>query len=225
MFNGSKILALDVDDVLVNITFPWCERLKHRPNLFNALDGKLSSDRGQLMSDVVNRKQPHIQQWLQENHNLDKDLLHEVDLVYRSNPVFYDDLEPTKLCRAIQMALDLPGRINEICVITHNFNNNDPCVESKDRWLRKYFSAAGDKLHIHHVESPEKKSSIMEKYCPEPDVFADDSLKNIIDVLLNDKVRPHEILIPKMGHNEVSPDMYALAALRKIKINHYTDIL
>ena len=71
----------------------------------------------------------------------------------------------------------------------------------------------------------QKKSEVLRQFCPEPDAFADDSLKNVVDVLLNDAIRPHEIIIPRMGHNAVTPEIEQLAFLRRIKISYYEKVL
>ena len=81
-----------------------------------------------------------------------------------------------------------------------------------------------ERVTIHNVESGTKKSEIMHKFCPEPDSFADDAMKNVVDILLNDKVRPHEILIPRMGHNSaLPPETSLLARLRGITVTHYDE--
>jgi hypothetical protein len=38
-------------------------------------------------------------------------------------------------------------------------------------------------------------------------------------------VRPHEILIPRMGHNELIPEIQQLAFLRRISINYYENVV
>ena len=49
--------------------------------------------------------------------------------------------------------------------------------------------------------------------------------EDVVDILLNDKVRPHEILIPRMGHNAAPPEAEQLAYLRKIKLSYYENAL
>jgi hypothetical protein len=223
--NGSKLLALDVDDVLVHISTPWIERLMLRPQLAFALPklmGRTASDG--LQDEVIARQHPHIQQWLQAHHDLPAGLLGQVDLTYRGDPNFYDDLPPTTFCKGIAAIMDLPGRISHIHIVTHNFSNSDPSVASKERWLRKQLGGP-ERVTIHNLEAGQKKSEILQKFCPEPNAFADDSMKNVIDMLLNDAVRPHEILIPRMGHNELIPEIQQLAFLRRISINYYENVV
>lgn len=222
--NGSKILALDTDDVLVHISTPWIERLLSRPQLAFALprlSGRKASDG--LQAEVIARPQPHIQQWLKEHHGLPDGLIGQVDLTYRADPHFYDDLPPTAFCSGIAAIMELPGRISHIHIITHNFSNSDPSVASKERWLRKQLGGP-ERVTIHNLEAGQKKSEVLRVHCPEPSTFADDSMKNVVDMLLNDAVRPHEILIPRMGHNMLLPEVQQLAFLRRISINYYENV-
>lgn len=217
---GSKLIAVDVDDVLVHIATPWVAKItKYLPR------GVLTMLNGEDLSRAVrSRVQPHIQEWLVQEHGLMRHQVDEVNLTYRADPTFYDDLLPTALCRGLWTALELPGRIAHVHVITHNYSNDDPCVESKDRWLRKWVGSP-NKVTIHHVEAGDKKSSVMANHCPDMDSFADDSMSNVVDVLLNDAVRPNEILIPRMGHNVASGQVRHLAALRRIQLNYYENVL
>ena len=229
MNNGSKLLAVDVDDVLVHIATPWVVRAFQRhPQLALAAPQLASwlreAPTEEVHGAIVARSQPHVQQWLLQDHKLSESLIPLVDLTYRGDPHFYDDLQPTAFCQSIMNALSLPGRVSHIHAITHNFSNGDPCVASKERWLRRILGGP-ERVTIHNVESDTKKSEIMHKFCPEPDSFADDAMKNVVDILLNDKVRPHEILIPRMGHNNILPEIQQLAFLRKIQINYYENVL
>ena len=229
MNNGSKLIVVDVDDVLVHIATPWVIRAVQRvPQIAMVaphLAEWLRTAPSQVIHDtVIARPQPHIQQWMVQEHGVPEELIPKIDLVYRADPEFYDELVPTTFCAGLIAALSLPGRVNHIHAVTHNYANSDPCVESKDRWLRNMLGGP-ERLTIHHIEAGQKKSEVIREHCPEPDSFADDAMKNVIDVLLNDDVRPHEILIPRMGHNQLLPEVQQLAFLRKININYYDNVL
>ena len=214
---SKKILAVDVDDVLVHICTPWVALAKahgptsaYIPDRFNAA--------------LLGRRQPYIQQWMRDDLGMPQELLPQVDSLYRDNATFYDDLPPTQFCTGVMRALALPGRVSHVHVITHNFSNGDASAASKERWLRTHLGGP-ERVTIHNVEVGQSKSDVMQRHCPEPHAFADDSLKNVADVLLNDKVRPHEILIPRMGHNALTRDMVELAFLRRIAVNYYEKVL
>jgi hypothetical protein len=219
--NGSKLMAVDTDDVLVHISTPWVERARRHPEIARYIP---DHEPDALGATLIGRPQPYIQQWLIDSCGMPRELQDELVLIYRGDPNFYDDLPPTLFCKGIIGALARPGAVAHVHVLTHNYSNSDPCVESKDRWLRKHLGGP-EKVTIHHIEAGQKKSDVLRQFCPEPDAFVDDSLKNVIDVLLNDAIRPHEIIIPRMGHNAVTPEIEQLAFLRRIKISYYEKVL
>ena len=211
-----------MDDVLVHIATPWVRKALKRPNIQNAI-GHLLKDDDTLQERVLNRKEPYIQEWLVNEFHLPRKLVDEVNLVYRADPTFYDDLLPTPICLGFINALSLPGRVSALHVITLNFNNDDPCVESKNRWLDRIFTG-NSRVHIHNLNAGEKKSDCLKQHCPEPTIFVDDTLKNVVDILLCDDVKPEEILIPKMGHNPAHI-VDGLAHIRKINLTYYENVV
>ena len=223
--NGSKLLAVDMDDVLVHIATPWVRRAMARPKLHLAWPKAAAiAEFPNLQEQVLARPQSHIQRWLVEDHGMPEALVAEIDLTYRADPNFYDELPMTPFCAGVVAALALPGRVAHVHVVTHNYSNTDPVVASKDRWLRSVLGGP-ERVTIHHLEASQKKSEVLKKHCPEPDTFADDAMKNVIDVLLNDDVRPREILIPGMAHNQLAPEVAKLAVLRRIDLNYYDKVL
>ena len=223
MASGSKILALDMDDVLVHISTPWILKALQRPTLQTTLQRLLPPSLDKLMEVVLTRTYPHIQEWLTNDLSFPTHLLGELNLAYRGDPTFYDDLHPTKLAESIKTAMEVPGWIGHIHVVTHNFDHQDPCVESKTRWIKNQFGT--NNVTIHHLTPDQRKSDVLHAHCPKPTVFADDSLKNVIDVLVNRNVQPDEILIPEMGHNIMDDSTRYLAVLRQIQISYYQNIL
>jgi hypothetical protein len=225
--NNAKLIAVDTDDVLVHITTPWILRAAAHPDLRQLLEaviGKHYPNDGDLTRALLARPHPYIQDWLTAAHALSPSLYPALDMVYRGDPAFYDDLPPTQYCQAIRAAMSMPGRVAHVHVITHNFDNADPCAESKERWLRRWLGER-DRVTIHHVQAGQKKSDVIAEHCPEADSFADDSMKNVVDILLHDGCKPREILIPRMGHNVMSEQIATLAVLRKISIVYYENAL
>jgi hypothetical protein len=186
----------------------------------------LLKDDDNLIDKVLARKYPYIQNWLKNDYTLPESLMGKVNSLYRDNDKFYDNLEPTNVCKGFIQALELPGVISQLHIFTHNFDNHDPCIESKNRWIERYLGSSS-KVIVHHLNAGEKKSHYMQQHCPNPSVFLDDSLKNVVDIITNDRVKPNEILIPKMGHNDdvVSSGIALLSTLRNIKLDYYTNVL
>ncbi len=227
--NNSKLIVVDVDDVLVHIATPWVIRAFERiPQLAmaapNLAEWLRAAPREEIHATIISRPQPHIQQWLVQEHGVPEALIPKIDLIYRADPSFYDELPATAFCEGIRRAMSLPGRVGHVHAVTHNYANSDPSVASKERWLREKLGGP-EHLTIHQVEAGTKKSDVMRKVCPNPHTFADDAMKNVVDVLLNDDVKPNEILIPRMGHNNILPEIQQLAFLRKITINYYENVL
>jgi len=154
------------------------------------------------------------------------ELRDEFDAVYREDSTFYDDLQPTSFCQGIILALEETRAIQQVHVITHVFAHGDPVNASKRRWLQRWLRPGELPVVVHEVEGHLKKSDIMREHCPESDLFADDAMKNVIDVLSAEGVHVGEILLPRMGHNSPAlPDVELLAELRRTAIGYYLNVL
>ena len=219
---NAKVIALDVDDVLVHISTPWVRRALNHPALERLLPRALR-DAENLHKTVVERAFSHVQSWILAE-GFPNSHLGEFNALYRDSPDFYDDLEPTTLCRGVQTALGMDRALAHVHIITHCFAQDDAATASKHRWLQRHFADGiqSGRVTIHALHHSQRKSEILRLHCPEAHSFADDSVKNIVDVLLNKRVRPHEILIPRMVHNDNLPDnIRRLARLRRIKLSYY----
>lgn len=217
--DAGKTIAVDVDDVLVHISTPWVRRALAHPTLSPWLSALQADD---LARQVTTRLHPYIQPWLC-SLGLPEVHVPLLDSLYRDDEAFYDDLPPTAMCVALARALELPRVMAHVHVVTHCFGLDEPATRSKVRWLQRHLGEEGGRLTFHLLTPGEKKSEVLRQFCPEPDSFADDAMKNVLDVLLNDAVRPAEILIPRMGHNELHPKVEALARLRRIRLSHYAE--
>jgi hypothetical protein len=221
----ARTLATDVDDVLVNISVPWVERAMLHPLLEGALS-KAGLPKGELLTEtVIGRPMYYLQTWLKEVYGLPDGYMCILDEIYRQDGSFYDDLPPTTFCQGIITALENTRALREVHVITHVYAEDDPTTESKLRWLNRWLKPDQYPVKVHVVVGSAKKSAVLKQHCPKPDVFADDAMKNVIDILLEDAVQPGEILIPRMGHNSPFPkDIETLAALRDIALTHYLNV-
>ena len=224
---NSKVLALDVDDVLVHISTPWVVRALEHPRLGQLLTSLRFQTPALLHQVVVGRSRGHIQPWLVEQHGLPASSIPEFDSLYRDAADFYDDLEPTVLFKGVLTALGMDRVVSHVHIITHCFALDDAATLSKRRWLERHLADGikAGRVTIHELTADQRKSEVMCLHCPEAHSFADDSVKNVIDVLLNKRVRPHEILIPRMAHNDNLPvSIRRLAHLRRIKLSYYDNI-
>ena len=224
MSEGSKILVTDMDDVLVHISTPWLQRAfaTARFGSHPAL-AHLPRDGGDLFGTATARPQYYLQEWI-KGLGVEPGLIPFFDEVYRQDAAFYDELPPTKFCASVLGALALPRRMAHVHIISHCYSLDDPCTESKRRWVEAVFGDYKERYTLHLLEASTSKTEVMRRYCPTPTAFADDSMKNVVDVLLDESVTPSEIIIPQMGHNHTHPQVGALALLRRVQLSYYAEV-
>jgi hypothetical protein len=217
-----KVLATDVDDVLVNIAEKWVRRARAHPLLqslatFTELpDGEL-----ELRDAVRERSAYPLLTWLRI-----PSLLRGVfDSVYYDSEDFYDDLVPTPFCRGVMAAIELGRGMGPVHVVTHIRTKEDAATASKRRWLERYLpSSDSGGVSIYSIPAGTKKSAVMRSQCPEVDSYAEDSMANVMDVLLEEHFHASQILMPRMGYNPLAKEIAALARLRCTSIDYYENI-
>jgi hypothetical protein len=218
---AGKVLAVDLDDVLVSVMPRWVASAlavlgKERGGL-----GPPLPTGAELEAAVLARSDYLLMPWLTATYGLPAELSEAFHDVYRNDATFYDGLPPTAFCRAILTLLQRQGAVEAVHVISHVIALGDPVNASKERWLGEWLRPSELPVTVHLVPLGTKKTDVMLQWCPAPDLFADDCRKNVIDVLSCSGVAPREILVPRMGHNEFIPDMETLARLRQIHLAHY----
>ena len=217
-----KHYALDVDDVLVHISAPWAKLLRDHPGAAGLLRDMPATDEG-LLRSALERRSYRIEQWL-EAHGFDPAVLQGLAMeLYRDNLAFYDALPPTAFCRAVLRGMELMRNV-QVHLITHCFDLDEPATLSKRAWIERTFAAVRGRVVLHELTHNQMKSAWVAQHCPDAELFADDALRNVIDVLHNSSARPKQILIPRMGHNSaLPPETSLLARLRGITVTHYDE--
>jgi hypothetical protein len=208
---NEKHIACDVDEVIVNISPKWIllssQILPHNTKLKNCIMEK--EKEGIYEKFILERSHGYIQTMLEKEFDVTKEEISKIDELYYSNETFYDDLKPTKFAESLIKASNL-GKLNSITFITKNRKKDDPSNASKIRFLNHYFKNV--KIKIFEVFDKEPKSAVLNKNGPF-DIFVDDSLDNIAEVLANGKKgKVKEILIPSLGYNKDIPEIIFLAA-------------
>ena len=224
MNNGQKSAVLDIDDIMVDLSTEWVTRAYKDQELLPFLK---IIDTDKIREQVFTRNRNYVQDFFLTEEGISRaDVVDRFNNLYRKDPTFYDKLDLTVFGRSIKMALEIDGYVSEVHFITHNFSNDDPSVESKERFINRFFGMYGERVRLHQLVATEKKADLMERVCPEPNIFADDQPKNVIPVILNEKLRPHEIAMPRFGYNTgfapLPDNAIALARLRRIRLNLYT---
>jgi hypothetical protein len=87
------IITTDMDDVLVHISTPWVRRSLANTAIATAVQDYIT-DNDELETKVLSRTQPYIQRWLVDNCHLPESMVSDIDMIYRADPTFYDDLPP-----------------------------------------------------------------------------------------------------------------------------------
>jgi hypothetical protein len=217
-----KILAVDADDVLVNVTPKWVWKAKQSREL-SRLPGLsvLPDDKPGIRAATLGRDVYMLHEWL----GVPPEHMPEFMSIYNDDGEFYDGLPPTPFAIGIIKSCQVQGVVDQVHVLTHVLDQGGGASSSKERWLRRYLQPDRLPVAIHQVPSNEKKSAWMRRHCPRPDSFADDAIRNVLDVLVCDHVKPSQILMPRLGHNSPVPgEMAVLAALRQITIEHYGNV-
>jgi hypothetical protein len=214
-----KNLVVDMDDVLVNISQKWARKATLSPGLRRlATVAALPASNAELGAAVRARDRAWLQDWL--GLMGEPGLMAEFDALYRGDGAFYDDLPPTPFAVGVIRALIPLGVVGAVHVVTHTMGDGDPVNDSKRRWLSRHLP--DDRVQVHLVDGGTKKSEVIRRHCPDADTYADDSMKNVIDVLTARGVHAHEIAMPKLGCNHPMPDAVAIAArLARTKLNYY----
>lgn len=229
--NGNRVIATDVDDVLVQCTIPWVGVALDHPVVgprLRSLDPRFAGEPAQLVALILERPVYYIQTWLAEV-GLTPEEVEIVANLYRHDHAFYDDLPMTKVFHAlIDMLQSHPG--DSCHIITHCFAQDEGATHSKVRWLKRNLDAHmpgwASQVTIHAINDTVRKSDVLVEHAPSVDVFVDDSLRHVIDVLSNGRCFAGQIAIPAMGHNRVLPEnALVLAKLRGVALTHYADIL
>lgn len=117
------------------------------------------------------------------------------------NGDLYALLEPTEFAkRTIMNKVFMEHvRVNKVYILTRYVS--DPMLESKKKFVRKFFSHP--KVELVPVKRNEKKSDILKQKKIKWNLFVDDELKNIADFAENLDLAGKEFLIPALGYNEI----------------------
>jgi hypothetical protein len=211
-------MACDVDEVIVHISPKW---MRMAIGFLN--DPKLNefykTNYGSFDKVILGRKMDYIQQWLKEDFNISQEKIDVIDKMYFENPTFYDDLEPTYFAKSLMFLMDVK-KLHHITFITQNRKADDVMNPSKQKFLNKHFG----KYDVRIVEVFEKRKSEVINELGPFDVFVDDSIKNVADVVAF--VKPgmlREIIIPSLGFNQEIPKIVTGGAqfVKDISIAHY----
>ncbi|BDH16459.1 MAG: hypothetical protein [Bacteriophage sp.] len=198
-------LALDCDDMIVNISDKWFEKIKSDATLGKYVKDK-HMEEFHLGNSALCRSQYYLNYWL------GMDNLHDVDrmlALYYNDETFYDNLEPTPYLNSLFNMIEMVETIHIITVSGDNINN--PATLSKAKWLKEKFSPIENislrgneiDMHYHFLPTHIKKGQFIKQNKIFFNSFADDSLNNVYDVIENSFDSRYEIIMPFYGFNHL----------------------
>lgn len=199
--NNRFVLAVDCDEVLVNITPKWVDRFINSKEAISHFDEETINKIKEIQPN--DRHTYYIHEWLDiSNHGA---LLEAKYNMYYDDPHFYDDLTPTPYFESIKILLQ-SNLIEELHIVTSCKDENLPATKSKRDFLLKQLKPHKNDANFsfYFLDSKTSKSKCINDNDIAFHSFVDDHLGNIIDVIEN---VPHssykEFLIPLYGYNSI----------------------
>jgi hypothetical protein len=209
MPNKSDILILDVDDTILPCSKEW-ERhlLRLKPDL-------------KLAYSLTERLQYCYTHFVND-HFID----HEEFFNIAKNEDFYLNCKPyEKAKRMIESLIQFQNSKKvQIHFVTHCMNDKqDPMTATKRAIILEMMKEYTTPYFYHELNLSESKAEfIAENISDEISVMIDDAPKNLVDVLLNEKIKVSNYIFPKFPHNSYVPsNIETLARLKSTKISHF----
>lgn len=201
------IVATDMDEVLTDICPTWVEFMISNQKAFSKhfdLERFEGKSKEEIREMVMNREVPYIDKWLKTSTEVPKVIEDLFYAMYTRND-FYSYCKPTKFAFYLKDMLNR-GLIKELYVISHTMEGNKA---SKDKWLNDFFGSKNVKFicvpfgpGVPYIS----KADVINQEKIEYDVFIDDGVKNIIDVMKNTFSVGKEFLMPKLNYNNFTDE-------------------
>jgi hypothetical protein len=219
-------IASDVDDVLVHVCPKWLTSLAKHPEISHYLNGQYSAtDISENAPKAFLRDTYDLWTWLRQLHPIPVSLRSEYLRLYTEDEEFYQNLPPTKVCLSLIRALQ-SGGLGKLHLVTHILGGDSAATKSKRAWVKNVFGSLNYELH--EISPQVKKSEVLRKITGGKGSivksFIEDKMANVIDVLSHEQPLTAEILLPRMGHNNIHRTVDALARLQNIELFYYHDI-
>ena len=204
----NKIVAVDVDDVLFNTAAVALRQMdSNRSYLEDFFD---LSNLPERPSDTFcySRKDYYLTNIFPMRPDVDPDAANRV---YIDNtwkyPFLYYSVLPMRMTRILQFALDtLPDYISKIYVISECIKGT---INDKTNAVNRVFGDYKNKVEfLYSIAGEYTKSDILNYYNIDFDIYIEDKISNIVDMIINHKGTANkEILIPAYGYNTQLSDL------------------
>lgn len=204
----SPIIVCDVDEVIFNIAPKWVKKMIHNEKLFTRIRNlkpiiEYNNSEERLIKCVNERDEYNLLEWLQLpkiSHGLAMSL-------YRDDPNFYKDLEITKF--GLNLKANPTSR--RIVFVSHVLGGL--ADDSKREMLDYYFN--GCNYSYYPVYRGFNKSDKIMEVCPDFDVFVDDNVGNMLDVMQKCGKPGMKFIYPALGYNALAPVMLSEVVAEK----------
>jgi len=209
-----KVIAVDCDEVLVNISPKWLL------NLYEKFPNIKYLQRIYEMYEKENIQAIYEEALTRTSYNLNTFLnIPEKDAleIYNSNATFYDELPLTPMGEFLKSVSD---KI-DLYILTKITDRDAPVTQSKLDFLVKHFPNA----KIYLVKEKESKSAVINANIIEYDIFIDDKGENLLDVIKYTLSEKKQILFPLLGYNKIFvPEFKMMEIMFGCNINFYTSV-
>jgi len=213
-----RVIVADMDEVIVNIVPLWVyTAIVNKPMLEEYFD----LDINYSPEMVLQRETYLIQEWLKRKDvgEVPKSIMAIFNSLYCKDKNFYAKCPPTPMAMGLRESLN-HDVLEKLYIVTHCFEGTE---EWKRDWLINFFGT-DDRIVFVPVPLSEKKSDAFKELEIEYDVFIDDSLKNIKDVMENTNSFDKEFMIPKLGYNKRTEELTNLAKDYFAQVIYYSNV-
>lgn len=219
------IIVADCDEVLTNISPLWAELIHKNGEFFGKyFDLMPNFDYKKALHEalVLRRKEFHINKAFRKE-NLPELSKEEEDELFKrffdlyDNDKFYKYVTPTKLALTLAELCET-NYISKLYVVSRTTDNT---LKGKKEFLDKLFRNSKGKYEFIPVGMNENKSDVINRL-GRVDVYMDDELKNVKDVIINcDSNMEMDIYIPKLGYNKPNEELADICKDRNKNIIYY----
>lgn len=225
---GKGIFVIDFDDVLVYLSKKMYSNIRENWRLYK----EYFWDPGELTNEEIQSRQfYYMNEWLIHKKYIDLEPGQYSTICLKTWELFvktffcrndiYDDLKPTEFARKTLMnPLFIDSNIvSKVYILSRNITLSQS--DSKKRFIEKYFNHP--KISYINVTTNESKADVLIKNNIDFDVFIDDELKNIRDVVEKFKgnIKGKEFIIPHYGYNDDLKEIRNLIEEQQGSVNYY----
>jgi len=193
-----KIIVTDFDDTLALSAIKHYEMILAHKNV--ELYKQYMNLRPMSTRFFYSRNEYYTTKWITKP-GVDKipDFIQEEIKNLFCDPNFYDDVKPTKFAISLKEYLK-QDYCKKIYVVSHCLSEDS--IKGKIKWLAEFYKDCNpDKIEFIPTKDTRKSIPIMEKKI-KWDIFVDDRLECIYDMVLYAQGFGNEILIPEAGYNK-----------------------